>query len=50
MPWTLFTPGEKHDIHCTGGWVATGPVRKGADNFALNGIRPPERPARIKVY
>ena len=37
--------GKRPGTHCLGGEWAPGPVRMGAENFALTGIRIPECPA-----
>jgi hypothetical protein len=39
-------PREVPGTHCTGGWVASGPVWTCAKNLAPTGIRSPDRPAR----
>jgi len=45
---TAFTPGKNPvPIVQEAGW-ASGPVRTGAENLALTGIRSPDRPARIQ--
>jgi hypothetical protein len=36
-------PGKRHGTHCIGGWVAPGPVWKGAKNLDPTGIRSPDR-------
>ena len=36
-----FTPIERTGTHCTGDWVAPGPVLTGAENLAPTGIRFP---------
>jgi hypothetical protein len=47
MPFLASLPsGERPSIHCVGGWVAIGPVWKGAEKLALTGIRSPDQPAR----
>ena len=40
--------GKRPGTHCIGGWVATGPVWRGAENLAPTGIRSPDRSARSK--
>ena len=39
-------PRERPRTHCTGGWVGPRAFWTGAENLALIGIRPPDRPAR----
>jgi hypothetical protein len=39
-------PGKRLHTHCTGGWVAPGPIWTGVKNLAPTGIRAPNRPAR----
>ena len=39
-------PGKRPGTHLLGGGWAPGPVRTGAENFVLTGIRFPDRPAR----
>jgi len=43
-------PLKRHGTHCTDGWVATGPVWTGPENFASIGIRFPHRPARSQDF
>jgi hypothetical protein len=43
-------PPEKTLYHCTGGWVAPGPIWTGAENLAPTEIRFPDRPARVSDY
>jgi hypothetical protein len=39
-------PPGKTSTHCTGGWVAPGPVWNGAENLDPTEIRSPDGPAR----
>jgi hypothetical protein len=44
--------GQRHKrggTHCTGGWVGTGPVWRGAKNFTPTGIRSQDRPFRSEM-
>jgi hypothetical protein len=46
MPRPLFTPGKDPVLIVHEAVWAPGPVWTGAENFALTGIRSPDRPAR----